>query len=133
MKLTCLNCSYEFDGSISLDELGWHSVCPECKSSFDVDVPEGRIVMAFTDPDENGANPYQYFTEKFHGQNIHLYMAFNTPEEFVAKWKEIYDKPNGMWYWCLDDGYCFCSGACDPGDIEIFEDYFGMDFGLEDM
>lgn len=40
MKLTCLNCWHIFDGDVSLDELGWHSACPECGSSFDVDVPE---------------------------------------------------------------------------------------------
>lgn len=129
MKLTCLNCNHEFEGTISLDELGWHSVCPECKSSFDVDVPEGRIVMAFTDADYDEEDPYKYFTETFNTEWIWHYWAFDTPEEFIAKWEEIYDKPHGMWYWCLDNGYCFCSGACDPGDIEIFEDYFDMDFG----
>lgn len=38
MKLKCLHCEYEFDGAISWDELGWHSLCPECGCSFDVDV-----------------------------------------------------------------------------------------------
>ena len=38
MKLKCLHCEYEFDGSIDKDELGWHSSCPECECSFDVDV-----------------------------------------------------------------------------------------------
>lgn len=132
MKLQCLNCDHEFDGTISRDELGWHSVCPECERSFDVDVPEGRIIMAFTDPDdEDEEDPYKYFDEIFHGQNIHLYMAFDTPREFIKKWKQIYDKPNGMWYWCLDNGYCFCSGACDPDDIEIFEDYFEEELEIE--
>lgn len=37
MKLKCLQCEHEFDGSISKDELGWHSSCPECGGSFDVD------------------------------------------------------------------------------------------------
>ena len=40
MKLTCLQCGNEFEGTVSKDDLGWHSVCPECGSSFDVDVPE---------------------------------------------------------------------------------------------
>lgn len=38
MELKCLHCGYEFDGSAELDELGWHSSCPECGCSFDVDV-----------------------------------------------------------------------------------------------
>lgn len=132
MKLTCLNCGHEFEGSISLDNLGWHSVCPECGSSFDVDVPEGRIVMAFTDPvehfDENGEyvnSTYEFLTDEFSGEGIHTYYAFNTPEEFIDKWEEILDEPNGMWYWVLDNGKCICSGACDPGDLEdIFLEHF---------
>ena len=40
MKLICLNCGHEFDGSISNDELGWHGYCEECDSSFDVDIEE---------------------------------------------------------------------------------------------
>ena len=40
MKLTCLNCGHEFEGSVSLDALGWHSVCPACECSFDTDTPE---------------------------------------------------------------------------------------------
>lgn len=38
MKLKCLNCGNEFEGSVSLDELGWHSYCEECDQSFDVDI-----------------------------------------------------------------------------------------------
>ena len=38
MKLKCLHCEYEFDGTIAWDELGWHSSCPECGCSFDVDI-----------------------------------------------------------------------------------------------
>lgn len=38
MKLKCLNCDHEFESTISYDELGWHSSCPECGGSFDVDV-----------------------------------------------------------------------------------------------
>lgn len=141
MKLQCLNCHYEFEGDISLDELGWHSVCPECGSSFDADVPEGRIIMAFTDSvhdaedtvDKYSPNgKYRYFTDNFTGKGIHTYYAFDTAEEFIKKWLEIYDRPNGMWYWVLDmesphENKCICSGACDPDDIEIFNDYFGLD------
>ena len=44
MKLKCLNCGYEFDGTISYDELGWHSSCPECECSFDVDIPNNDLM-----------------------------------------------------------------------------------------
>lgn len=39
MKLKCLHCQNEFDGTIEKDDLGWHSSCPKCGGSFDVDVP----------------------------------------------------------------------------------------------
>jgi len=35
-----LNCGHEFDlTGASYDDLGWHTSCPDCKSSFDVDLP----------------------------------------------------------------------------------------------
>ena len=39
MKEKCLNCSYEqeiTENNTSNDELGKHTVCERCKSSFDV-------------------------------------------------------------------------------------------------
>ena len=47
MKLKCLHCEHEFDGTISRDELGWHSSCPVCGASFDVDVPDNYVVQNF--------------------------------------------------------------------------------------
>lgn len=122
MKLKCLNCEHEFDGCISKDELGWHSICPECGCSFDVDVPDGKIVMAFAWDESE-----RYFTDDWHDDNwIATYYAFDTEEEFVVEWKNKADKPDGMWYWVLDNGVCICSGACDPSDIEIFEEHWGI-------
>jgi hypothetical protein len=129
MKIRCLNCVHEFDGGISMDKLGWHSCCEECGSSFDVDVPNGKIVMAFTDPVGDNENPYKYFTDDFTGEYIHTYYAFDSVEDFIEKWEYIcYDceEPSGMWYWVLDNGELVCSGACDPMDIEIFEEYWGL-------
>jgi hypothetical protein len=37
-RMCCLDCGHEFEGAASLDFLGWHSVCPECYGSFDVDI-----------------------------------------------------------------------------------------------
>lgn len=128
MKTKCLNCGHEEERRISLDELGWHSYCDECDNSFDVDVPQGRIVMAFTDPEDDSDNPYAPFTDDFTGENVNIYFAFDTIEDFINKWKRIIngeEGPYGMWYWVLVDNKLICSGACDPDDIEIFEEYFG--------
>ena len=88
----------------------------------------GKIVMAFTDPvDEDPPETrYRYFTEKFTGEGVHMYCIFNNPEDFINKWLEIYDKPNGMWYWVLDDGVCICSGAVDPSDIDGFREHWNL-------
>ena len=38
-KCKCLNCGFEFEfESASEDELGWHTTCPECTGSFDIDI-----------------------------------------------------------------------------------------------
>lgn len=37
MKLKCLQCGYEFTGSVEEDKLGWYSSCLSCNGSFDVD------------------------------------------------------------------------------------------------
>ena len=128
MKLKCLNCGHEFEGCISLDALGWHSLCPECEGSFDVDVPQGRIVMAFTDPDDDAEDAYASFTDAFTGRSVNVYFAFDNPKDFIRKWNRIIDGkegPYGMWYWVLDNNKLICSGACDPNDVDIFMDYFG--------
>lgn len=121
MKLNCLHCGHEWDGCISHDELGWHSLCPECGRTFDVDVPQGRIVMAFAWDETN-----EFFTDGWQDGNcIATYYAFETPMEFLKAWQKMVDEgPDGMWYWCLDDGKCFCSGACDPNDLDSFKARF---------
>ena len=122
MKLKCLNCGHEFDGSISKDELGWHSSCPKCEGSFDVDVPTGRIVMAFAWDETD-----KYFTDLWCDDNeIATYYAFDTVKEFMEAWREMAENPDGMWYWVLDDGKLVCSGACDPDDDEIFEEHWEL-------
>ena len=123
MKLTCLQCDHEFEGSIALDELGWHSACPECEGSFDVDVPEGRIVMAFADDEANK----DFLTDDFGKAAVRTYYAFDSVEDFMKAWYKMAENPDGMWYWVLDNGSLICSGACDPNDEEIFADHFGFD------
>ena len=128
-EYTCPNCGHIFTGSIDLDELGWHTSCPECESSFDVDVPEGRFVIAFVN--DECENYHDLFTDEFEGHDIVSYFAVDTEEELIALWDSICDKDvedNGMWYWVLDyvvpeNPVLITSGACDPGDIEFFEEY----------
>lgn len=124
MKLNCLNCGHEFDGSISKDNLGWHSSCSKCNCSFDVDVPTGRIIMAFAWDETD-----EYFTDDWHDDNkFATYYAFDTPEEFMKAWKKMAypNWPDGMWYWVTDNGELICSGAYDDGDEEIFIEHWGI-------
>jgi len=115
MNLKCLQCGSEFSGPISKDALGWHSLCPECGGSFDVDVPEGRIVMAFAWDETD-----EFFTDDWDDNNlIATYYAFDDNKEFLDAWEKMSENPDGMWYWIMVDGRCICSGACDPGDIDI--------------
>ena len=111
MKFICAHCSHEFESSISLDELGWHTSCPKCGASFDVDVPHGRIKMLFLDTD--AVENFDILVE--HGVPICSFYAFDSVPAFIAKWKEISENPDSMWYFCYDgdiaDENCFCSGA----------------------
>ena len=93
---------------------------------------DGKIIMAFTDPVDGDENPYKYFTDNFTGEGVHTYHIFYTVEDFIAKWEEINGYVNGMWYWVLDNGKCICSGACDPDDIEIFKEHWGLDVNTKE-
>ena len=93
--------------------------------TVNIDAP---IIIAFTDKirDRVVADPYIYFTEKFTGAGlIAVYGCFNV-KDFFALMEHLIEHPDGMWYWVLHEGKCICSGACDPDDMEIFENYFGI-------
>lgn len=51
MKAKCSNCCYEFDFDTAYqDKLGWHTTCPNCKGSSDIDIdnyliPNGTKVL----------------------------------------------------------------------------------------
>ena len=128
MDLKCLQCGHEFEGSISHDELGWHSICPECGGSFDVDVPDGHIVMAFTDK-VDGDNPYLNFTDDLHDACVFSYYAFSSRKEFLKKWEEkVYnEEPDGMWYWIIEGDHCIACGGPNPEDIELICDAWGIE------
>lgn len=137
---TCLHCEHQFYSEwISIDELGYHVSCPECGSSFDIDVPKGRIIMAITDPTDkefdsegNEIDPYLYFTYDLMDTSVHTFCAYDSPEEFLKDWQkrmtnleENHDfSGTGMWYWVYDEDELICSGAMDPNDEEIFIEYW---------
>lgn len=87
------------------------------------------IVMAFTDSIDTDPpeTRYRYFTDEFSWEGVHTWYNCFTVEGFINRWIQLYDKPNGMWYWVLDDGKCICSGACDPYDIDIFIEHWHLE------
>lgn len=119
MNLVCMSCYHEFEGSISYDELGWHSSCPECGCSFDVDLPGGEIIMAFAD--DTGDDSWENFTGDIRSASLLSYYAFSSRKEFLGKWEEkVYnEKPDSMWYWIIEGDNCITFGCPDPGDIEL--------------
>lgn len=125
--LTCSNCSHEFEGRVILDELGWHAVCPSCGSSFDVDLPEKRyvIAIAFMPEDEYDL----YFENEFVSTGYTQLYAFPNYKALLRSWKRIAADPPSMWYWVVDvygeNGLTtIVSGAIDPSDDEIIAEYF---------
>lgn len=125
MKLKCLHCGNKYDGTISYDDLGWHSSCPECGCSFDVDVPEGKILMLFAGWDTD----YGIGFEDNHLKNeIYSYRAFNSVRNFMRKWRQMAEKPDSMWYWVIDterNDYVTTGACAIDCDREIFKDYWG--------
>ena len=126
---------YNIDIDKELAEMKIKPICHSYAEKLDERILKGKIVMAFSDPldslmpdydesnEELKSNNYKYFTDKFTGYGIHTYYVCDTMEQFIEKWKEISKNPRGMWYWCLDDGVCFCCGACDPDDIHCIEEH----------
>lgn len=97
----------------------------EMVSGERVEVPEGKILVAWANPDYEAEAPYEVFEQDVPEKGICAYGVYETPVEFLMAWREMVHNPEGMWYWVMDGGDCICSGACDPGDIEIFEENFG--------
>ena len=90
---------------------------------------ENKIIMAFTDPDERLDDPYSTFTDNYIEDNVKIMFVFDTPEEFLETFNRIINDeegPYGMWYWVLDHGKQICSGACDPNDIDVYEEHWNL-------
>lgn len=105
------------------DELVKEVLAKIKNNSFTHLIPEDKIVMMFVD-DSNRDKDSENFTDNYKGQYVKYYRQFETYDSFIEEWKRISERPIGMWYWVITEGKCICSGACDPDDIEIFEDYF---------
>lgn len=127
MILKCLQCDHEFEGTISRDDLGWHSCCPFCGGSFDVDVPHGKIIIAFTNPEYDKDDPYENFVQRMPERNICSYYAFASRREFLEKWEKLAEDPDGMWYWIIEGDHRITYGGCSIQDIELICDAWGVE------
>lgn len=93
--------------------------------TVNIDAP---IIVAFTDKirDHVALDPYVYFTEEFTGKGLVAVYGCTNVKDFFSLMEHLIEYPDGMWYWVLHEGKCICSGACDPYDMESFEEYFGI-------
>ena len=108
--------------------MGWHSVCPKCGSSFDVDVPKGKFVMAFA----SNQHP-ECFTFDWRDDNALVsYYAFDSVNDFLDMWIGKVDEPDSDWYWVLEDGEVVLRGEVSPYDLFIFQDRWDLVFAGED-
>ena len=130
MKINCNVCGHVYEGTIAKigkpqkrgGDKQWISYCSKCNHFIPVKVPKGKIVMAFAYDETD-----EFFTDEFVPQNpLVSYYVFNTPKSFIEAWKEKVKNPDSMWYFVLCNDFCICSGACDPDDIKIFEEYFDI-------
>lgn len=94
MKIKCWNCGHEFDGSVSYDELGWHSCCSECDTSFDVDTV---WICVYRDTVEKLEDDWQTnlseilvtidFANQYYKECIEPYFEENYMTEKDIEWK----------------------------------------------
>lgn len=91
-----------------------------------MEIQKDKIIMAVLN-DEYYTKHNSYPEDYDINDGYEIY-EFDTPQEFIEKWYDIYD---GRWYWVFDKGDLICSGAVDPDDIETFEEYFNISFEEE--
>lgn len=89
-------------------------------------IPKDKIVIAILDYEYY--DKHNSYPEEYNSRYAHTAYVFDTPQEFIEKWYELYE---GDWYWVFVNGEEILSGAVDPDDIETFEDYFNMSFEEE--
>ena len=89
-------------------------------------IPKDKIVIAILD--YGYYDKHKSYPEEYNSRYVHTTYVFDTPQEFINKWYELYE---GDWYWVFVNGEEILSGAVDPNDIETFEEYFNMSFEEE--
>ena len=89
-------------------------------------IPTNKIMVAILDYEYY--EKHKSYPEEYNSRYAHTTYVFDTPQEFINKWYELYE---GDWYWVFVNGEEILSGAVDPNDIETFEDYFNMSFEEE--
>jgi hypothetical protein len=85
---------------------------------------EADIVVIILDTEEYFGLGNVGYPEHFEKGMPHKKYLFENPNDFIEK---CYELPEGQWYWVFHNGELICSGAIDPGDIELFEEHF---FGI---
>ena len=93
MKLKCLHCEHEFEGTISYDEFGWHSSCPECGCSFDVDINKKHYYDVVA----------SIYDETCRTDSRLICGGFNTVEEAINYINE-HDVSEENYYWLCVEG-----------------------------
>lgn len=84
--------------------------------------PDNQFIMAVQDEFVSPTS------DEYTGENIKALRVCDSIEDLGLEWNDVLNSEEGNWYWVFANGECICSGAVDPGDLEIFKDYFGVSF-----
>ena len=108
MHHVCLNCGHAFGGSISIDELGPHTSCPKCESSFDVDITGEKFCISIRALYDSCYNlKYGHIIPDFDDGEMVYYDLYNDDDDLA----------------CLDGEVCVVSCVCD--DYIMFSNNYG--------
>ncbi|MBQ7818492.1 MAG: hypothetical protein IJ341_02225 [Bacteroidales bacterium] len=127
LQLTCPNCGNsiwikredEFECSACGEISNPEDMCCEAVPDLRHIISSNKIVMIFAE------NNSKNFTDEYDGNAYVSFYTFDSPPAFMSTWENKVKKPDSMWCWVYYNGECICSGACDPGDNEIFRMWFG--------
>lgn len=92
-KFICPHCGDEFYSSVELDGLGWHTSCPYCGGSFDVDANYFGVIKWCND---DIWDAFAYHCYDFTGEDIDDVRAVLEGDAFrehmiAAGWDFIYE------------------------------------------
>jgi len=85
---------------------------------------KAKYRIRFTD-ETGGKNPYKTFTDEPNDAYVVADIFAYSDTHLLKLMERVAASPLGMWYWITDltNGETFVSGACDPLDILIAQDY----------